>query len=278
MAEVVAHTLDHADSTREFLADQEALRDPAARREFWRQLSEDEFLIEMQQIALLVRTGDPTQLQPFDGWNTDAHALDVPDGADKEGLLRETWQSARRILADADRSDEDALLAAGITVAGGVAFVHPFADGNGRVSRPMSYMVARGYSDRDDVEAILSKGGRSEHGWGDTEWKIHLPVNVIYAHLQKGGLDLHSREGRADFVRLFLRAIESPVPDEPQYFDDRHFNPDYQLDTDAQELRSREAGMVAAVATAEGLLTLADELTILHKTHSEVYSRDMKRL
>ena len=100
----------------------------------------------------------------------------MPDQREKEGLLRETWQTAQTLLHDRRFSDEDALEYAALTVAGGMLYVHPFVDGNGRTSCVLSYMIAKGAE--PESETLFG----------------------CY------------REVRADFIRRYLQAIVSEVP------------------------------------------------------------------
>lgn len=154
MSEVVTHANNFAPQIAEFVQSNEALADPATRRDYFEHLGTDDFIDFTQQIASLVRTGDSTQMQHFDGATVSLMGHEVPDQREKETLLRETWDTAKSFLIDRTITDEDALEYAGLTVAGGVLLAHPFADGNGRTSRYASYIVSRGAENIDSLNAM----------------------------------------------------------------------------------------------------------------------------
>lgn len=178
--ELVSHEINHAPAIAAFYEQNEALKDPAFRREHFASLEQDDFLNLLQQVNSLIRTGEDDSLQPFDGDGVALEMHDVPDSRDKEQLLRETWDVARGFLADKKLSDEDALAYAGLTVAGGILFSHPFSDSNGRSSRVVSHMIIQGQhtNTEDDLEAVLGSEGR------DAWFVMPLPnVTAIYTNL-----------------------------------------------------------------------------------------------
>lgn len=159
--EVVSHQNNFAPQIVEYVNSVEAFADPVTRRDYLEQMTGDDFIDMTQQVASLVRTGDSNQLQHFDGDKVALMTHEVPDQREKETLLRETWQTAQTLLHDRRFSDEDALEYAALTVAGGVLYVHPFADGNGRTSRTLSYIISKGAESEDDLRKITaeSSGG-----------------------------------------------------------------------------------------------------------------------
>lgn len=154
MSEVVSHSNNFSPQIAEFVQSNEMLADPVTRRDYFEHLNDDDFIDFTQKIASMVRTGDSTQMQPFDGENVSLMGHEVPDQREKETLLRETWDTAKSFLLDRTISDEDALEYAGLTVAGGILLAHPFADGNGRTSRYASYIVIRGAENVESLDAM----------------------------------------------------------------------------------------------------------------------------
>lgn len=152
--EIVPHNNNHTAQIDEYMRANEALADPVTRRDYFERMEADGFIDLTQQIASLVRTGDSNQHQHYDGEKVKLLTHEVPDQKDKEDLLRETWDTARGFLTDRELPDEDALEYAALTVAGGILLAHPFADGNGRTSRFVSYMIAKGEHGTDQIDAI----------------------------------------------------------------------------------------------------------------------------
>jgi len=73
-------------------------------------------------------------------------------------------------LGDTNLSDEDALAYAGLTLAGGILYTHPFKDGNGRSSRLLSYMFINGNNGdiENDLRLLLSED--------NDKWQVTLPI------------------------------------------------------------------------------------------------------
>jgi hypothetical protein len=172
--ELVSHSNSHAPEIAEFISSIDALSDPVTRRDYFGQLDENDFLDLTQRAASLVRTGDASSLQHFDGQTVGLMGHEVPDQREKEALLRETWQVARGFLNNNEIPDHDALDYAALTVAGGLLFAHPFADGNGRTSRALSYMIARGAADEGELNDILGTSS------GGGAWQV-APVPLVSA-------------------------------------------------------------------------------------------------
>ena len=75
-------------------------------------------------------------------------------------------------MSDTNIPNEDALDYAALTVAGGLLYAHPFADGNGRTSRTLSYMIARGNGDKQELHNILAETG------GGGNWQV-APIPLV---------------------------------------------------------------------------------------------------
>ncbi|MCA9335089.1 Fic family protein [Candidatus Saccharibacteria bacterium] len=174
-SELVPHDTNHTDEIRAFFGQIDQLTDPAARRDYFEHLDDEDFLDILQQTAQLVRTGDAASLQAFDGKNVALVTHEVPDQREKMGLLVDVWHAAKSILKDRSLSDRDALDYAGLTIAGGTLLVHPFADGNGRVSRTVSYVLMQGIDSSNGLDAILSKSN------GGGEWDVApSPESMVF--------------------------------------------------------------------------------------------------
>lgn len=177
--EVVSHKNNFAPQVAEYTQSVEAWSDPATRRDYFEQMGEEEFLEMTQRLESLVRTGDSNQLQHFDGTNVILHTHQVPDQREKEALLRETWRTAQALLHDRRFNDEEALEYAAVTVAGGILYSHPFADGNGRNSRLFSYIIAKGGGSEEELHEMLEGAGQSS--WHVTpNYRLALPSDRRY--------------------------------------------------------------------------------------------------
>lgn len=166
MQELLPHTDTRSTEMAELINSNEVLQDPATRRDFFASLDSSDFVDMVEQVGAVLRTGDSSQRQHLDGDTTYLQTHEVPAQEDKEQLLKETWDTAKSFLANPDMADEDAVSYAALTVAGGILYIHPFQDGNGRVSRVLSYAIEMGA--RDDLEGKLDNmlghnagGGRS---------------------------------------------------------------------------------------------------------------------
>ena len=169
--EIVSHKNNRAEDIVEFFNSQEQLKDSVMRRDYFEHLDENDFLDLVQQTAGLVRTGE-VKNQYFDGEKVGLMGHEVPDQREKEQLLRDTWAVAKEFLSNTEISDEDALDYTALTVAGGLLYAHPFADGNGRTSRTLSYMIARGNGDKQEMHDILAETG------GGGNWQV-APIPLV---------------------------------------------------------------------------------------------------
>lgn len=177
--EAISHEQNHAADIAQFYAGNEALSDQAERRRYFSSMDAADFLDSVQRVSSLVRGGTADELQHFDGSGVKLSGHAVPDQTDKEQLLKETWDVAQRFLRDPKLSDSDALTFAGLTVAGGIIYTHPFKDANGRTSRVYSHMMIEGDYDgaENDIARMSGKGG-------GTQWSVSPPANIMkeYAH------------------------------------------------------------------------------------------------
>lgn len=169
--EVISHENNHLEAIVDFFNSDERWGDSIQRRDYFEHLDEDDFIDLVQQIAGLIRTGN-SDMQRFDGENVSLVGHEVPDQREKEQLLRDTWSVSRGFLADNEIPDEDALDYAALTIAGGLLYAHPFADGNGRTSRAISYLIARGNGNETELHDILANNG------GGGKWQV-APVPLV---------------------------------------------------------------------------------------------------
>jgi hypothetical protein len=164
--DIVAHSPDQARAVAEFYKLPEFSEDPAIRRDNLAGLEGADFVGLIQKVNNVIRGGEANASQPFDGINVALMFQELPDHADKEQLLKETWDTAREFLKNPDMNDEDALAYAGLTAAGGLVYVHPFADSNGRTGRVLMHLMtgSRSESLQPELEEILSAAGRKAFG------------------------------------------------------------------------------------------------------------------
>jgi hypothetical protein len=185
--EFVPHNNNFAPHIAEYTQSNEALADPTTRRDYFEHMSGDDFIDMTQEIASIVRTGDSNQRQHYDGMYAAFRGHEVPDHREKEGLLRETWDTAQEFLRDRKLSDDDALEYAALTVAGGLLLTHPYVDGNGRTSRYLSYIMARG---GQDVETLNRMSTSQSPEWRVLpSQRIALPMEQAFTGEQPGRID-----------------------------------------------------------------------------------------
>ena len=70
--------------------------------------------------------------------------MDTPALEDKYKLLVESVEASSRILEDDTLDDSAALRRAGLIISTPLIYIHPFADGNGRTSRLVQYLIEFG--------------------------------------------------------------------------------------------------------------------------------------
>lgn len=70
--------------------------------------------------------------------------MDTPALKDKYKLLAESVTASSRILEDDTLDDSAALRRAGLVISTPLIYIHPFADGNGRTSRLVQYLIEFG--------------------------------------------------------------------------------------------------------------------------------------
>lgn len=197
---VAPHEVNHSESIIEFLDANGNLEDPTQRRDYFSHLEDNDFLDLVQQIEGLVRTGK-LENQYFDGKTLcPLRGREAPDQRDKEQLLRNTWTVARNFLNDTSLSDREALDYAALTAAGGLIIIHPFTDGNGRASRTLSYMIAYGNNNSQELHDILAKHE------GVPKWVLglplglKLPISPYDTHYSEGGRQPEDIEWKSDLV------------------------------------------------------------------------------
>lgn len=162
--EEIHHDNNHAPALQEFYEAHEGFDDPAIRRDYFGRMSEQDFVDFTQTITSIIRTGDSSQRQEYDGEEVKLMGHEVPDQRDKTDLIRQTWRVARGFLNDPEFEDRQALEYAGLTAAGGILYAHVNIDGNGRLARAVDYALEEGTEQPLDgtLEKILGENGGSE--------------------------------------------------------------------------------------------------------------------
>ena len=84
--ELISHKNNHAEDITEFMHFDERFADPVQRRDLLSSLDEADFIDMLQQTASLIRTGDASSMQHFDGDTVGLMGHEVPDQREKEGL------------------------------------------------------------------------------------------------------------------------------------------------------------------------------------------------
>jgi hypothetical protein len=195
--EILSHENDFSKEIAVYIASNEALSNGVTRRDFFEHMDEEDFLDMIQKVAALVRTGDDRHQQHFDGDSAGLMLHEVPDQREKEALLRETWQTAQTFLHNRNLSDEEALEYSALTVAGGVLYSHPFTDGNGRTSRVLSYLMARGSANIKELSDITTES--SSKAWQITPIGLVVAAKNQFKGYQPDVIDWelqHAGEGR----------------------------------------------------------------------------------
>lgn len=160
-----SHSKNHASELDSLFSTVEQFDDPSTRLEYFSSLSGGDFIDLVQLVHAVVRTGNITHKDPFDGKISriaeSQGAMELPDERDKEELLIDGWQAARHFLNNESISVSNRLDYAALTVAGTILYTHPFLDGNGRTSRSLSYLISQG-SDVDVLQEILSESATGD--------------------------------------------------------------------------------------------------------------------
>jgi hypothetical protein len=169
--EIVPHTNNRSEEIADYFNQEERLADATMRRDYFASLDETDFIDLVQKTAGLVRDGNVIS-QSFDGDKVNLMGHEVPDQREKEELLRKTWLVAKEFLNNTDLSDQEALDYAALTAAGGLLYAHPFADGNGRTSRVLSYVIALGKIHKNDLSEILNETA------GGKNWQV-TPIPIV---------------------------------------------------------------------------------------------------
>lgn len=177
------HEINRAGEVREyFLSRTEVLSDPTIRRDYLSRMEPLDFIDEIQRIRTLVEDGDATRQHPFDGRRNgkevETGTLQPPDQRDKEAILLETWGSVQKILNNNELTDSEALERAAVVAGIMVIVTHPFKQGNGRTSRTISYMMARGCGSDEEIKHILSSDG--DEYWGVSPYREVHPASKVF--------------------------------------------------------------------------------------------------
>lgn len=172
------------DQRADYLADflnrinaKEILGSAETKRDFIKNLSFDDFKAWVVRINGILRSipikergldGKDVALMPnLDQVNEIGEALFIgakkseypPREADKEELLREMFKLAQKMEAQGSGLNDIALL-----LSTGINAIHPFEDGNGRVSRLINYLINADYTGSkeqvDFLKKLLGDGGR----------------------------------------------------------------------------------------------------------------------
>lgn len=101
--------------------------------------------------------------------------MTAPDIADRRPLLVQAWEASRRILGPETEVNEQ-LEDVSLLLGGAINLIHPFEDGNGRISRLVSWLVREGFDGSQESRALVGMlvnetGGQVLHnnpGWLDS--------------------------------------------------------------------------------------------------------------
>ncbi len=118
----------------------EELGDPEKRRAYFGNLTDEKYKKALGYVNSLSR-GESIDYNYQDG---QLPLEPTPQLEDKERLMSSTFQTVREILGDENMNTAHALRVAGLTLAGGVNYIHPYENGNGRTGRVMHYVMEFG--------------------------------------------------------------------------------------------------------------------------------------
>jgi hypothetical protein len=155
-------------------------------------------------------------------------SMATPPLEDKEPLLLETVGALQTILSDASLDDATSLRRAGLTLAGGLNFIHPFGEGNGRTSRVAQYFIEFGNERGPELFEAETYSAIGKIAVFDID--IRMAVDTTPHKRVEHALDdfLHNtrpeligkigkRQAASEKVRLFLAAMEGeqviPMPE-----------------------------------------------------------------
>jgi len=152
----MAHSVEHdhypevvenGQGTRrlELLGIDESLDEPAERRQFFAELSDEQFAHMTGYINSVTR-GQRINYDYADGvfWEGKTPRKKPPPLEDKEPLMNMAFAAVREITADTSLDDRTALRRAGLAMAGALNYIHAYTNGNGRTSRVMQYLIEFG--------------------------------------------------------------------------------------------------------------------------------------
>jgi hypothetical protein len=147
----------------EALGIKEKLRDPTERRAFFAEMTNDQYRLMFGYVNALTR--GMTAKHAHDAYEDGE--LPLPEDAtppleDKEKLMELLFNTAREIAQDQNLDAPLALRRIGLTLSGGINFIHPKLNGNGRSGRIMHYIAEFGTERGDqafneELYAIIAK-------------------------------------------------------------------------------------------------------------------------
>lgn len=118
------------------------LENDAGRRE-WLVSGGERLHCLVQQVASIIRQKGADNQEPFRA--DDVHLeIDLPRAESVGTLMEEAYTKTLEFLADKNLSDRDALLYAGVFLRESIIHIHPYLDGNGKLSRLISLVLCHG--------------------------------------------------------------------------------------------------------------------------------------
>lgn len=174
----------------------ENFEDPQDRIDFMRQQSAKNFFRLSQHINARLRGETPHKLRrsPEERLGGRLPMLHTPAPKDKLGAFSSGFNAIQEYIGETDDSIEKQIEGVAMASEALIIWVHPFGDGNGRVSRFVGKFLEEGAIDPDSlIEETVSEGARS----------------MVYGH-QK----LASRESRLAIANDSEMAMDEPGREE----------------------------------------------------------------
>ncbi len=139
----------------------------------------------------------------------------TPPLSDKAILMKNAIEAVKHILDDKDLSDEVALRRAGITLAGGINFIHPYGGGNGRTGRLIQYLMEYGTErgfEAFEVEAYAIINGAPIFE-GEHNNASDMRIGILQSELDRGSGEFQDeRHAATKRVSVFLDAMTGVSP------------------------------------------------------------------
>ncbi len=201
----------------------EDLASPEARVKLFSSLTDEQYKKMFGYINSLTR-GERINYDYEDGQFPSG---ETPPFESKEKLMNETFEAVRQILSASDEEEIDEtelkhrLRKAGLTLAGGINYIHPKENGNGRTGRVLHYLMEYG-SDRgdkvfeDELYSIIAKTPTYE---GDIAYPMYdtPPAELEralegYARQHDEDYEsLHPRDKASARVKTFLEMMKNDI-------------------------------------------------------------------